>query len=597
MLKKIFKKDRSNELRSGIRAVVNYAKNFKIEMRWIAIFGVVIGILEGIVPYVLGQFFDTLINPTEFSFLGTEYGSWLFWIVLFLVVQLGSNIVNWFAEKYARSLWEKIFLDYQVKAYENFLLKSSQFHKTEAVGKNWESVNRARSWMANILGNEVPSLAPQFLSVIVGLIVCFWINWLLGSVLIFGIAVYVVLGLDLVPDIAEYSRRTNKIYNKIFSSMYDRINNIFEVKRAGTESEENKKNVAEFGKGYANEKILIRLWSAMNLRLNVTVTLTRFAIFLLSVFLVADNKLSVGELIALNGYAGMLFGPFIRFVNIFARMVDGVVKIADAEEILNKPQEVYTSEKLKKFDPKGQVEFKDVHFAYSRKDGAVLRGVNFVATPGKTTALVGKSGSGKSTLVDLIGAFSFPQKGKILVDGVSTKQLELPFLRSHIAYVSQEVTLFNDTVERNIAYGAGRKVGQAEIEEAAKRAHCHEFITEFKKGYKQIVGERGVKLSVGQKQRIAIARAMLRNPTILILDEPTSALDSESERYITQSLDELMRGRTTFIIAHRLSTVRQADQILVMDKGEIVERGDHASLMQIEDGRYQHLYNMHIGLH
>jgi ATP-binding cassette subfamily B protein len=192
--------------------------------------------------------------------------------------------------------------------------------------------------------------------------------------------------------------------------------------------------------------------------------------------------------------------------------------------------------------------------------------------------------------------FNFPQSGLVLMDNNPTNILNLHFLRSHIAIVPQEVVLFNDTIESNLKYGVPH-ASKKDLEEAARKAHALEFIENFPKGWDQEVGERGIKLSVGQKQRVAIARAILRDPAILILDEPTSALDAKSEHAITQSLKELMMGRTTFIIAHRLSTVRQADKILVLHEGRIVEEGTHHELIQKEGGKYRELYELQIGLH
>jgi ABC-type multidrug transport system fused ATPase/permease subunit len=193
-------------------------------------------------------------------------------------------------------------------------------------------------------------------------------------------------------------------------------------------------------------------------------------------------------------------------------------------------------------------------------------------------AIVGKSGEGKSTLVDLISRYNTPQKGKILFDGVDIGKMNLADLRNNIAIVPQEVALFNDTIKNNIAY-ANLEAGEEDVIRSAKLANCHQFIQKFPKKYEQVVGEKGVKLSIGQKQRVAIARAILRNPRILILDEATSALDSESEKYVQEALEEVMKNRTTFVIAHRLSTIRKADLILVIEKGKIVESGDHKELM------------------
>jgi subfamily B ATP-binding cassette protein MsbA len=231
--------------------------------------------------------------------------------------------------------------------------------------------------------------------------------------------------------------------------------------------------------------------------------------------------------------------------------------------------------------------FDRVGFAYDAQP--VLRDISFAARKGEVIALVGPSGAGKSTLVDLIPRFYDPTAGRILLDGVDTREITLASLRALTGIVSQDTVLFNDTVRNNIAYGAAGKYTDAEVEAAARAANAHDFIRELPEGYDTILGERGTRLSGGQRQRIAIARALLTDPPILILDEATSALDTESERLVQEAIDRLLAGRTVFVIAHRLSTIVHADQILVLDRGEIVERGTHAELLD-RRGAYSRLH-------
>jgi len=233
------------------------------------------------------------------------------------------------------------------------------------------------------------------------------------------------------------------------------------------------------------------------------------------------------------------------------------------------------------------LEFERVSFAYA--DEPVLVDVSLVAPKGQVIALVGASGAGKSTLVDLIPRFNEPTAGRILLDGVDTRQIALPALRSLIGIVSQDTVLFNDTVRSNLAYGAGGKYTDAQIEAAARAANAHRFIAELPAGYDTILGERGTRLSGGQRQRLSIARALLVDPPILILDEATSALDTESERLVQEAIDRLLEGRTVFVIAHRLSTIAHADQILVMDRGRVVEHGTHGALL----ARRGHYHRLH----
>jgi subfamily B ATP-binding cassette protein MsbA len=233
-----------------------------------------------------------------------------------------------------------------------------------------------------------------------------------------------------------------------------------------------------------------------------------------------------------------------------------------------------------------------VSFTYG--DAPVLTDISLQTQKGQVIALVGPSGAGKSTLVDLIPRFYEPTSGRILLDGVNTREIKLPALRSLTGIVSQETVLFNDTVRNNIAYGAPDRYTPEQIEAAARAGNAHEFILELPQGYDTVLGERGTRLSGGQRQRLAIARALLSDPPILILDEATSALDTESERLVQEAVDRLLQGRTVFVIAHRLSTITHADQILFLDRGEIVEQGTHQELLALR-GAYYRLYAMQFG--
>jgi subfamily B ATP-binding cassette protein MsbA len=259
-------------------------------------------------------------------------------------------------------------------------------------------------------------------------------------------------------------------------------------------------------------------------------------------------------------------------------------------EVLDSPSEPMMDKGTRTVDGFHEsVKFESVSFAYEEEP--VLAGVDFIARKGEVVALVGPSGAGKSTLVDLIPRFYEPTGGRILVDGVDTRDILLTSLRSLTGIVSQDTVLFNDTVRNNIAYGVSDRFTDEQIIAAARAANAHGFISELPKGYETVLGERGTRLSGGQRQRIAIARALLIDPPILILDEATSALDTESERLVQEAIDRLLAGRTVFVIAHRLSTVIHADQILVLDRGRIVERGSHQDLLGLR-GVYFRLYSM-----
>ena len=305
---------------------------------------------------------------------------------------------------------------------------------------------------------------------------------------------------------------------------------------------------------------------------------------------VLADRLTAGDLVAFIIYALNIS----RSISQTSRLYTAVNTAAGASErifeLLEETPEIENNSNAKSISKvKGEIEVKDLWFSYEgEKD--VLRGISFKADAGKTIALVGPSGAGKTTLLNLIPRFYDPQKGVISVDGNNIQDVKFKSLREHISIVPQEVHLFGTSIRENIIYGK-LDATEEEIIQAAKDANAHQFIMDTEDGYNSMIGEKGVKLSGGQRQRLAIARAILKNPAILLLDEATSSLDSESEAQVQEALVRLMENRTTFVIAHRLSTVQHADRILVLDEGEIVEQGTHTELIE-QGGLYSHLYEL-----
>jgi subfamily B ATP-binding cassette protein MsbA len=315
---------------------------------------------------------------------------------------------------------------------------------------------------------------------------------------------------------------------------------------------------------------------------------------------VVAGILIYGGSMVLNGESDLSASDFITYIIIFTQVLNPAKEIsravsniqrgiASAErifEVIDTPSLIKSPEKPKPVsDFSKRIEFKEVGFAYA--ENPVLKNISFSLEKGKTIALVGPSGGGKSTLADLVPRFYDPTQGQILLDGTDLKEFSMTDLRNLMGIVTQESILFNDSVFNNIAFGI-EGVTEAQVIEAAKIANAHSFISQLEKGYQTNIGERGSKLSGGQRQRVSIARAVLKNPPILILDEATSALDSESELLVQEALTKLMSHRTTLVIAHRLSTIQHADEILVIERGEIVQRGTHAELMK-SGGLYQKL--------
>jgi subfamily B ATP-binding cassette protein MsbA len=309
---------------------------------------------------------------------------------------------------------------------------------------------------------------------------------------------------------------------------------------------------------------------------------------------ILNGTMTLGGLVMYIFFVGLVAAPLIQIASVGTQISEAFAGLDRIREIRDMATEDEQDESRAKMgEVAGRVEFRDVDFSYV-PGIPVLKNVSFVAEAGSTTALVGSSGSGKSTLIGLVMAFNRPDSGEIRIDDQALVDVRLRDYRSQLGVVLQDNFLFDGTVKDNIAF-ARPDATDEEVREVARIAHCDEFVSGFPQGYDTIVGERGVKLSGGQRQRVAIARAILADPRILILDEATSSLDSESEALIRDGLQSLRRGRTTFVIAHRLSTIESSDQILVIEGGEIVERGTHRELIAM-NGRYRQLYDKQYGM-
>lgn len=561
----------------------------------LSILGVAAAAANGFVPYLTGRFLDALIQPhVIFTGIG-PVPAWAVLLSLWAFIQILANGVSWINDRISSVFNLELEAGMQARSFAHLLVLPLQFHKTHRAGEISENMSRA-SYQLRDMAQTFLSLAPQLLTIIIGIVISFSLNATLAGVLLAGTGVYLLILVRLIPGLNKNTQEAHQLWNRAYGDAYDAYANIQTVKHAGAEEyEQGRIQSSYFSKIIPLWTKIDRTWNNIGFAQRVIVTATQGVIFLVSVYLIAQGRLTIGELIAFNAYAGMIIGPFVSLGNQWQSIQRGLVGIARAELVFGSDPEAYAPpDAVRLPEVRGEVEFRDVEFSYDSGQ-EVLRGMSFHTKPGEVVALVGETGAGKSTTVDLVSGYYFPTAGQVLVDGHDLAKVDLRDWRGAIAVVPQEVVLFNASVKDNIRYGRLEATDE-EVIEAAKRAQAHLFIEAFPEKYEQEVGERGVKLSVGQKQRIAIARALLRDPKILILDEPTSALDSQTERLITKSLEELMKNRTTFIIAHRLSTVRKADRILVLVAGKVAEQGTHQELMAIEGGVYRRLYELHIGL-
>lgn len=313
--------------------------------------------------------------------------------------------------------------------------------------------------------------------------------------------------------------------------------------------------------------------------------------FVVAALLVIQGEMTPGSYLAYVGLLGWLIWPMRNLGRLIVQASSGLVSYNRVMDIIKHEQEPLTTGIAPTKKPNGEIIFENVSFKYEDSEETILKNVNFECRAGQSVALLGSTGSGKTSLVNLLPRFYDYTNGRILLDGVELKEYSRQYMRSQVGIVEQEPFLFSRSIRENISYGVGRDVPQSEVEAAAQAAAIHDVITGFSEGYDTLVGEKGVTLSGGQKQRVAIARTILKNPRILILDDSTSSVDTETEACIRDALNDLMENRTTFIIAHRIQSVMEADLILVLDKGNVVQMGTHEELLN-QEGMYQRIYDI-----
>lgn len=568
-----------------------YTRQHRRELVWVSVVGVVSAAANGLAPLLVGRFIDSILDPSEVTVLGVTVAVWMLLLIAWAGVQLIAAAADWFVMRRGGQLSWWLYTSYMSQGFATLLRLPLSFHKRKQTGDTASLVQRGGMYMQNLV-REIVDLAPQLLSIVVGISIALFINVWASLPLLAGVVIYLVLLRRNFGDASRMRKKQWQWMSGAFGTSYDMINNVESVKHFTAERYASNLFTRKFRNAFRWAYGGVAIWSRVGLQQKALVIAVQVSVFIISVLLIQAGEMTIGDLIALNGYAGMFFGPFVALGRRIDLFQEAAIGIDRAERVLTTRPEAYTPRRVITPDHlEGAIEFRDVTFAYRPKDAPVLRDINLQVQPGETLALVGESGVGKSTLVDLIGGFYFPSKGRVLLDGQNIRRLDLDFVRRYISYVPQDILLFHETVYNNIRF-AKPAASKTEVEEAARRAGADDFIRRFGKGYDTIVGERGVKLSAGQRQRIAIARVILRDPAILILDEPTSALDAKTEKTLTDSLEGLMRGRTTIIIAHRLSTVRRADTIAALHEGRIEEMGSHRELLEKEAGIYRQLHDL-----
>jgi subfamily B ATP-binding cassette protein MsbA len=483
---------------------------------------------------------------------------------------------------------QRLIADMRIKVQAHVGRLPVAFHDGKKTGELVSRIMTDVEGVRNLIGTGLVELGGGLLTAVLAFCVLMWLSPPMTLLTLVSLAAFALVLFRAFRVLRPIFRQRGEIYAEVTGRLTESLGGVRVVK--GYQAEGREAEVFSGGVLRILDNVFrtLRTTSALSLASTVLLGAGGAAVMYLGAREILAGRMTIGAFFTYTMFLGLLVGPFFQIATIGTQLTEALAGLERTREILReRPEDEDPRRTVELPEVSGEIVFEDVGFAYSEGE-PVLRAVSLRAEPGTVTALVGPSGAGKSTMIGLICAFYVPGSGRVLIDGVDLSTVQLDSYRRHLGVVLQETFLFDGSIRENIAF-ARPGAEQDEVLEAARLAHVDEFTMGFPDGYDTIVGERGVRLSGGQRQRVAIARAILADPRILILDEATSSLDSESEALIQEGLAWLMKGRTTFVIAHRLSTIRRADRILVVEKGEIVERGTHAALLAA-GGRYHAMY-------